>query len=182
MGESAVAYRYAEALYQAAREQGVQAEVLEAMAAFKRSMDGDPQAWAGVFDPRLQVEDKERLLVDRHLEGSHPLLVNLVRLLLRRHREAVLRDIFRVYLEVHEQGEGILRVRVETARELEPPEQEELRRRLESATGRTVALEALADPSLLGGVRLESGSRVADGSLRSRLERMRRRMKAARVG
>jgi F-type H+-transporting ATPase subunit delta len=47
-------------------------------------------------------------------------------------------------------------------------------------TGRKVRLSVKVDPEVLGGARTRIGSRVYDGTLRNRLETLRRRLSAAR--
>jgi len=50
---------------------------------------------------------------------------------------------------------------------------------LEKATGKTIVLEKRVDPKLLGGLVIRTGDTVIDGSLRSRLVELRRRLRTA---
>jgi len=54
-----------------------------------------------------------------------------------------------------------------------------VRAALERATGKTIVLEERVDPSLLGGLVIRTGDTVIDGSLRSRLTTLHRRLRAA---
>ena len=51
--------------------------------------------------------------------------------------------------------------------------QEQLRRKLGEVTGKAVYLEVRQDPTLLGGMITQIGSRVYDGSLKTQLARLR---------
>lgn len=62
---------------------------------------------------------------------------------------------------------------VTTAASLETEAQERLRQRLERVTGKTVYLEIQHDPKILAGLVTRIGSLVYDGSLRTRLVRLR---------
>ena len=84
--------------------------------------------------------------------------------------------------EVHERGEGIMRIQVETATQLETAEQAALWEKLEATTGRTVIMEPRVIPEILGGVRLIVDSRVVDGSIRHRLDRLKKELKTVNVG
>lgn len=179
MGESAVAARYAEALYELGREEGRGPAILTDLARLKAALDGDPQALQRLLHPRVEVAEKEALLKERFLGDLDPLVGNAIRLLLRNQRVEALPDFFRVYLETHEAREGIVRVVAESATALDADAQERLREKIAAATGATVVLEARTDPELLGGLRLVIDSKVIDGSLRRRLERIERGLRTA---
>ena len=65
---------------------------------------------------------------------------------------------------------------------VEPSETEvkQLRQALEKMTGRQVQLSVTLDPGVLGGARTRVGSQVYDGTLRSQLAALRRRLAQAR--
>jgi F-type H+-transporting ATPase subunit delta len=56
---------------------------------------------------------------------------------------------------------------------------ERIRRALERTTGQEIAFEERVDPSLLGGLVVRTGDLVMDASLRSRLDALRHRLRAA---
>lgn len=181
MGDSAVALRYAEALYALAREQGKTGPVLEDLALLKSALQSDGASWTRLMHPRASAAEKDQLLRDKFLSGRDPLVANTVRLLVEKRREGTLADFFRVYLEVHERNEGILRVEVETATPLDPSVRDSILQKLSATTGKQVVLEDRVDPSLLGGMRFIVGSQLLDGSVRSRLERIARGLRAVPV-
>ena len=53
-----------------------------------------------------------------------------------------------------------------------------LKKALETLTGRTVRLSVKVDPAVLGGARTQVGSRVYDGTLKTQLQALRRRLLA----
>jgi len=59
---------------------------------------------------------------------------------------------------------------VTSAVELSPDLRETLRQGLAKATGRNVQLNTTVDPSLIGGVRVQLGNTIIDGSVRRRLQ------------
>lgn len=171
MGSSALALRYAEALWLAAADAKATDQVLEDLAGLKRRLDAEPRLWQVLLDPRRSAEDKGRELADA-LGFSGRLVSNAVRLILSRSREAILRDFFRVYLEVHQRRAGIVRVQVETARALTAEERTQLLNSLEQAAGRKVDLETGVRPELLAGIRLTMDSMLIDGSAQARIQRI----------
>ena len=106
MGESAVAMRYAEALYELAREGGKTSGVLEDLAGLKLALESDLERSAKLMHPRVDIKRKDAILTEHFLVGRDPSVTNLMRLLIKHRRENVLKDFFRVYLEIHELNEG----------------------------------------------------------------------------
>ncbi len=68
---------------------------------------------------------------------------------------------------------GVLAGKATSAAPLSTDEAEALRQKMEERTGARVELIYDVDPSLLGGVVVRIGSRLYDGSVRGRLERLR---------
>ena len=162
MRSSALALRYAEALWLAAAEAKSSNQVLEDLAGLKRRLDADPRLWQALLDPRKSAEEKGRELSDA-LGFSGRLVSNAVRLILSRSREQILRDFFRAYLEVHQRRAGIVRVLLETPRALSADER---------ATKRKVDLEEGVRPELLAGLRITMDSTLIDGSAQARIARI----------
>ena len=65
---------------------------------------------------------------------------------------------------------------VHTARELSADEQQRLAAALASQYGKDVQLHVVVDPELIGGLRVEIGDDVIDGTVVSRLDDARRRL------
>ena len=66
-----------------------------------------------------------------------------------------------------------------TAVPADPGMVEAIRRALERATGQEIALEERVDATLLGGLVVRTGDLVMDASLKSRLDALRHRLRAA---
>ena len=76
---------------------------------------------------------------------------------------------------------NILRATAITARPMEERQKEALRRKLSELTGKQVCLETQIDADLIGGIRLRYEGVQLDGSLRSRLDALRRNLADAIV-
>lgn len=126
-------------------------------------------------DPVRSTDDKRQLLRGLLAERALPATVTLV--------EQALAGSFRSFhaavteyqkVAAATQGEGVALVRV--ARELTEAERARLEQALSTQYGRPVHLNIEVDPSLLGGMRVEIGDDVIDGTVVSRLDDARRRL------
>jgi F-type H+-transporting ATPase subunit delta len=129
-----------------------------------------------------RLEDPSVALSDRHaafealFEGSRMLaqLSNLIGLVLRRRRLELVPAIAREFRRLYNRDAGIVEATATSAAELDEREVDALRSRLEQFTGGSVELGLQVDPELLGGVLVRIGDLLIDGSVRGRLERLRR--------
>ena len=72
---------------------------------------------------------------------------------------------------------GEITAEVTAAQPLNEAQQNTLGEQLRRAVGRRVMVDIRVDPSLLGGMIIKVGSRMIDGSLKSRLQRLQLAMK-----
>lgn len=151
------------------------ARLADELFAVRNTVKDNPELRDALSDPRRSVEDK-RALVRALLEGKAlPATIALVeQSTFGTHRTvtAALDEYQKVVAEVH--GERVATVRV--ARELSDADRDRLAAALSQQYGRNVHLNFLVDPSVIGGVRVEIGDDVIDGTVSSRLDDARRRL------
>ncbi len=106
---------------------------------------------------------------------SRPVL-NLIDLMLRRGRIEQLPHLADEFRRLDNQRQGITLATATSASPLSPDEVRALTERMEQYTGGRIELDVKVDPSLLGGLIVRVGDRLIDGSVRSRLERLRNQL------
>ena len=140
-----------------------------------RLVSQSPELRDALGDPARSVGDKQRLLgallAGRVLPATAALVAQAVS---GTHRTLglALEDYQRIASAV--QGERVATVR--TARPLAAPERERLQSALSRQYDRAVHLNVVVDPGLIGGLRVEIGDDVIDGSVASRLDDARRQL------
>jgi F-type H+-transporting ATPase subunit delta len=134
-----------------------------------------PELRDALSDPARSIADK-RTLVLSLLEGKAlPATIRLVEQSLNGTHRTVgvaLKEYQRVAAEVH--GEGVATVRV--AHPLSDAELQRLGDSLARQYGRPVHLNVVVSPEVIGGVRVEIGHDVIDGTVSSRLDEARRKL------
>lgn len=135
----------------------------------------NPALRDALSNPARSVEDKADLIAGI-LEGrALPATVTLARQSLAGTYRTVgvaLTTYQRVAAEVH--GQGVATVRV--AHPLSDQELSRLGTALSSNYGREIHLNVVVDPEVIGGIRVEVGDDVIDGTVESRLDEARRRL------
>jgi F-type H+-transporting ATPase subunit delta len=172
VSESKVARVYARALYEAAVEEDRTEGVRRDLGEFVQAVDASQDLRQLLVTEEISDTKKKEVLLDL-TQGGDELVRNLLCLLVDKSRESEVAGIFRAFVERVEQAQGLVHVEVVTAVPMTPHLQEALRAKIASSLGKTVELSLSVDKELLGGLRLRIGDRVADASVRHRLERLR---------
>ncbi len=172
MSESKIARVYATALYQAAEEEGRLDQVRRDLEEFVKAMESSPDLRQFLVAEEVSDVRKTQVLLEL-TEGGDQLVRNLLRLLVDKTRESELAGVYRAFVGLVEQAQGLVHVEVVSAVPLSASMQEALRAKIESSLHKTVELTLTVDKEILGGLRLRIGDRVADASVRHRLERLR---------
>lgn len=138
-------------------------------------VDANPELRIALSDPVRSTADKRGLLRGL-LEGKVlPATITLVEQSLSGSHRSVgvaIAEYQKVAAAVY--GEGVARVRI--ARPLADAERGRLQEALSRHYGRPVHLNVVVDPEVLGGIRVEIGDDVIDGTVLARLDSARRKL------
>lgn len=168
MTQATLARPYARAAFAVAREQAALPAWSEALA-FAARVAADPRVTALLGDPRLTAEAAVTLLAPA---PTVPNFDAFLRLLFENHRLPLLPEISGLYDALRFEAERIVKAKVTSAEVLPAAEIETLKAALRRRFGREVEVEAAVDAALIGGVLIDAGDVVIDGSLRGRLARL----------
>jgi len=169
---------YAEALFEAARQQNQLDEVFDQLTELGAYMEREPEF--GAFMIALTVDDDAReAVLDKLFRGRmNDLLLNALQVLNRRRRPDLLPALceqFRKRMETHRNQ---IEVDVRTARPLPDDQRNELAGALRTRIGKEPILKIKVDESLLGGLIVQVGDKQLDMSISSRLAAMRQKLLA----
>jgi F-type H+-transporting ATPase subunit delta len=157
-------------------EQAGQADALEdQLFSFERLVSQNPELRDALSDPARSVEDK-RALVRGLLESRFtPAAVRLAeQSVAGTHRTVAV--AMEEYQKVAAAHRNRLVATVRVAREIGEADQQRLAGVLAGQYGRPVHLNVVVDPEVLGGMRVEIGDDVIDGTVANRLDEARRRL------
>ncbi len=173
------ARRYGEAAFQIAREGGREerwSEGLSLMAA----VFSDSEIAALMQEARISTADKMGL-AEKALAGVDPLVLNLARLLVHRGRTALAPQIAEAFQELVDAERGIAHALVTTAVPLSDDETRAVAEKLSEISDKQVLVETQVDEGIIGGLIARIGDKLIDGSTRSQLAALKRRLREARA-
>jgi F-type H+-transporting ATPase subunit delta len=172
MAAQGVAKRYAEAVFDLARdEQNHDAWIADLEVLANAASDEDGGAFFS--NPGIPTERKTGVLNELLTGPEHQEVRNLARLLMQRQRFDILPGILEVYRDMVLESRGIAIANVVTAVELTDAERAEVSRGLGQIVGKEIELRTRVDPSIIGGIVARVGDQLIDASVTTKLRQLR---------
>jgi F-type H+-transporting ATPase subunit delta len=169
---------YSRALFEVAQEHDVLDDLHEQLGQFADELNTNHDMQVFFFSPYFSSQEKKEG-IRKMVEGADENFVRFLELLAERHRMPALFRIRRAFNALYAEERKLLPVTVTSAVELDEGIVKEIGRKIEEQTGRKVELTAKVDPNVIGGLVMRVGNMVMDGSIRARLERLRKQVAKA---
>jgi F-type H+-transporting ATPase subunit delta len=169
-----IAERYARGLSRVIEDDATLESALQALEDFSEVLRQSHDLRSVLLNPAFDTGQRSAVLADvlARLEVGPP-VANLLAVLLRRGRMAMLEDVATVFGTLADERLNRVLARVTTPQPLDDAERARTRAALERWSGKTVRLRCRVDQEVLGGMVARIGSTVIDGTLRSRLTQLR---------
>jgi F-type H+-transporting ATPase subunit delta len=163
---------YARAMFDVARAEGGLERIGDELFRFARALEGSDELRTALTDPHLPASRRQQIVEDLLGGRADPSTVALVGMAVGTGRARDLPAIIDslVAMSAAEANRAVAEVR--SAIELTDDQRARLAAAIETATGKQVEVKVVVDPSVLGGVVTTVGDTVLDGSVRTRLERL----------
>jgi F-type H+-transporting ATPase subunit delta len=177
MISAAVLGRYARSLAEVALELNDEERVSRDLAEYREVFQAVPDLLVAFDSPAVTRDAKENVfsaLLVRY--PVRKVTENFLRVLLQHNRIRYFDQIYEIYVTTVNEHKGIATAAVTTAAPLSERELTGLRESLSKVTGKIIKLDVQLDSGLLGGVVVQVGSTVYDGSIRRQLSEMRRHL------
>ena len=168
--------RYAEALFQLASDNGQIDQWADDLSLVTDVLQDDDFR---TLMKHADVHAADKLRATASVLGSiNPLVRNMVDLLVSKGLVDAIRGVQQGYAELLDQHLGRQRVEVTTAVPLEDSERERIATFVSGLVNREVVTTTTVDESILGGVVIQIGDRLLDGSTQAKLTAMRNQLHA----
>ncbi len=168
--------RYAQAIFQLA----VQQDQVDQWAGDLDSISQvlrDEEFSSFLEHAQVPLSEKNRS-IEAVFPDTDPLVRNLLALLISRGSVKLIRDVHLSYSLLVDEYRGRQRVEVTSAVPLDAAEVERISRFVSELIQKEVVVSTEVDEAILGGVIIQIGDQLLDGSVRSRLEGLRRQVRS----
>ncbi len=169
---------YAQGLYALASEENLTDEILQQMDVLEKTV-GQDQAYLRLLSTPALSKDERCRLLDQAFRGKvHIYVLNFMKLLMEKGYIGHFPQCCRAFRQQYNDEHGILPVRAVSAVALTQEQSARLTEKLRKLTGKKVCLENTVDPHVLGGVRLDYDGMRIDGTVKSRLDSVRKMLES----
>lgn len=172
MLKGALARRYAQALFELALQQDLN-QIENELGQLTGLIEGNAEVAHLLYHPHISLSEKKAIM-DKLLSGN---LSDTVRrffyLLIDKRRETLLPDIEREFKLLADQSRNIVEARIASASPLSEIQEERLHQELVRITGKDVRMIKEVRPELIGGIMVQIGDRVMDGTVANKLSQIR---------
>jgi F-type H+-transporting ATPase subunit delta len=176
--QASLAGRYAIALFELARDERQLETVGASLAALKRALAESDELRALTTSPLVGLDESLRAVDAAAVSiGVDPLTRNFLGVLARNRRLSQLGGVIRAFDMLWAGHRGELTAEVVSAHPLSDEQIEALKANLRTRMGRDIAVDLRVDPAILGGLVVQIGSRMIDGSIRTKLNTLAHAMK-----
>ena len=175
---ASLAGRYASALFELARDQRQIESVGKSLEALSQALLDSKDFSELVASPLVSREEAGRAFAALAPQFTlDPITTNFLGVLARNGRKKELLAVIRSFRRLAADHRGETTAQVMSARPLSDDQLASLRQQLRARAGREVNIDALVDPTLLGGIVVKLGSQQIDASIRTKLNRLAQAMK-----
>jgi F-type H+-transporting ATPase subunit delta len=176
--QASLSGRYAIALFELANEQEQLDAVGNSLAALKQAL-AESEDFRALTTSPLIGRDAAMRAVAAAAEALRldPITTNFLGVLARNRRLPQLGNVIRAFETLAARHRGEIRAQVTSAHPLDEDQIEALRKNLRARFGTDIAIDPSVDPAILGGLVVKVGSRMIDGSIRTKLNNLAHAMK-----
>lgn len=173
---SVIGDRYAESLFDLAKEENKVASYLDDVKLVKEVIDSDPQIVQ--FFNHVLIQNEEKIdLLDKSFKGNIDLYVlNFLKLLVKARRISYLDDIVKAYISLSNEYLGIEEGIIYSTYPLSDEQIKEIENAISKKENKQITLKVIIDKSLLGGIKVQIANRIYDGSIKNKVEMLKKEL------
>lgn len=165
--------QYAQAILAYADEQNALESISADLLAIRSVVVAEPKLTALLTAQTISDADQGGL-VDALTQGADNAVVNLVKILLAHHHFAYLPAVVDRFFDLYQQSQGIQAVTITTAVEADEDQKERLSNAFQKQSGaKKIQATYKVNQDIIGGVVMQSKSLLIDGSLQTKIAKMR---------
>ena len=167
---------YTAAIFEVAKAEGNLDEVADELFRFARVFESNDELRMALTDRALPAERRQAIVDDLLGAVALPLTTSLIGFVVTAGRGRDLPAIVEQLVDRAAAEREHVVAEVKSAIELTPEQRDRLAAALSSSLNKQVEVKVVVDPTVLGGLAVQVGDTVIDGSVRHRLEQLKEQM------
>lgn len=169
-----IVHRYGKALFELAEEMKIRNKFHSELQEYKKVLQNEPQLKVFMSSNQISLEAKLKIM-EILKKDSSKLMTNLLDMLYDYGRITNLEGIIDEFDRLNDEFEKTVRASVITAIELDEERKQKLASSFANVVGaKKVIIDPIVDPGIIGGVILKSESYIYDGSIKTKIARIKR--------
>jgi F-type H+-transporting ATPase subunit delta len=172
-----VAKTYADALMEAALETGRLREIQSEIGFVTDALSENGDFYELFSTPSLGTTQKKDVIEEVFGKHLSPEVMNFFRLLIDKERGSEIFEIRRLFDHLIDVQDGLVKGKVITAVEMTQAQIKSLEEKLSTLAGKTVTLKNVIDEDIVGGIVVEIGDKIIDGSVRKQLAELKEELR-----
>ncbi|MCK6604286.1 MAG: ATP synthase F1 subunit delta [Ignavibacteriaceae bacterium] len=169
-----VAHKYAESFLEDIKGKGLETKLKDEAVSVVEIITGSKPLNRVIENPVIKAESKVNILKALFAGKVDDNIIGLFEFLGRKERIDMVTDVLRSFREKVNQKLGITDVKIKSAFEMDSKQLSSIVTELEKVLGKKVTAEIRVDPEIIGGIIVDTGDKVIDASVSSKLQRLRK--------
>lgn len=174
MADSKVARRYAKSLLEMGKEKNILELINTDMELLVSALRTNRQLAAMFKSPVIHNFKKDAVITDVFTGKIQETTLDFMRLIISKNRGSIMDEIAKAYLQLYKVLNNVQVAYVTTATTIDPKMREQMMGIVKNATGGTIELNEIVDPSIIGGFILRWGDNQLDSSVSNKLVALRK--------
>ncbi len=166
-----LAEKYAQAIFDLAQEDDCLPKAKDNLVFLTDVFQNNSQLREFLANPCVPKETRRDTVLGIFKGSLEVVVLNFILLLVEKRLESLLPSILKMFNTLLYAKEGTIEAKVTTARELSSHECENIVAQLSKMLGKPVVLDRYVDSGIIGGIIIQVGDRLIDGSVSRRLDK-----------
>ena len=184
MKDLLAAERYARALFEISRLTHEDAEIEAELESLSSALKSSPEIERFLTNPGFDLGKKREFLGRIFQEQRHPYyetLLNFFTVLFQKRRFTLIHEIAVSFKRIADEAQGQGLAEIRTARPLDPKFEAGIVSSLKTIAGYEIAVKKELDPGLIGGVWVRVKNKIIDGSVRHKIDSLKKELTKTRA-
>jgi F-type H+-transporting ATPase subunit delta len=165
-----VANKYSQAMFDIACEQEKLEEIGSDLRSVRDTLRMNPDLRKFINHPLIPTQSKKDTMHQIFADSVAPVVLQFLYVMIDRHREPVIEAAVDGFIDLARSARNIEVAKIRVVHPLSAAEEQKLMAGLETLTGKRIDPSYIVDPSIIGGIVIQIGDRLIDGSLLRQLQ------------